>query len=352
MQAPSPILNKRETQELEKLKFRYGKLTSPSAVAKIGKKISISLPVQIKEVGKAATSAITEQELYAQAMKVVVEGFKILEQNAAKTSLSEKQILKNINKQKKHYDLEELQEICLVRGYDISKVVADYKLQDLGIAFVEGSATGAFGFAGLPFNLVLSTFIYYRAVQSIAMCYGYDVKNDPAELVIASDVFMNALSPSQSDNNELTNIIAKIMIMSESTAVKQTVKKTWTDMAARGGASLLITQMRALANKAAQKALHNAGKKGLENSIFKNVFEQLGKKLTQKAVARAIPVVSAVIGALFDTAQMHRVLEYADVFYNKRFLLEKEVRINLLFEESDTIIDVEEVKNGEPSTIP
>ena len=44
---------------------------------------------------------------------------------------------------------------------------------------------------------------------------------------------------------------------------------------------------------------------------------------------------------------MNRVLEYADVFYNKRFLLEKEVRINmLLMDENDeppVIIDATDV---------
>lgn len=64
--------------------------------------------------------------------------------------------------------------------------------------------------------------------------------------------------------------------------------------------------------------------------MFKSVFEQIGKKLTKQAVGKSIPVVSAVIGALFDIAQMNKVLEYADVFYNKRFLIEKEVRINTL----------------------
>ena len=52
----------------------------------------------------------------------------------------------------------------------------------------------------------------------------------------------------------------------------------------------------------------------------------------------------AFVGAFFDVAQMNRVLEYADVFYNKRFLLEKEVRINvLLMDENDeppVIVDV------------
>ena len=43
---------------------------------------------------------------------------------------------------------------------------------------------------------------------------------------------------------------------------------------------------------------------------------------------------------------MNKVLEYADVFYNKRFLIEKEVRINMLLDyendEKPVIIDVTE----------
>ena len=74
---------------------------------------------------------------------------------------------------------------------------------------------------------------------------------------------------------------------------------------------------------------------------FKDVFSQVGKKLTQKTIAKSIPVISGVIGALFDSAQMQQVLEYADVFYNKRFLLEKEQRINMLVGNNDCIFDVE-----------
>lgn len=118
--------------------------------------------------------------------------------------------------------------------------------------------------------------------------------------------------------------------MTEITTVKQVSKKTWEEMASSGGITLLICQIRALANKAAKNALEKTGQKGLEESLFKSVFEQIGKKLTKQAVGKSIPVVSAVIGALFDIAQMNKVLEYADVFYNKRFLIEKEVRINTL----------------------
>lgn len=327
---PTPVVNKKEETSLVALTERYNKLVEPSIIAKAGTKIGEVMPEKLKALGHSMKDAVTEAELYAQCMKVVGEGFNIVEKQAAKLSINEKTIVREINKNLKDNQIESLEEVCLVRSYDISKAVSSYKMQDLGLALVEGGATGYFGFAGLPFNLVLSLFLYYRAVQSIAMYYGYDVKNDSAELVIASEVFMNALSPSSSGSDEMSGIIGKVMLMTELTAVKQTAKKTWTEMASRGGITLLLTQMRALAHKSAQKALEKAGQKGLENSLFKEVFEQIGKKITQKSLGKAIPVAGAVIGALFDTAQMNTILEYADVFYNKRYILEKECRINTL----------------------
>ena len=216
----------------------------------------------------------------------------------------------------------------MARSYDISKLVSKYKTQDLGVAAIEGGVTGYFGFAGLPFNLVLSTFLYYRAVQSIAMYYGYDVKNNPEELEIAGAVFMNVLSPKSQAPNEVGEIVSKIMLMTELTATKQLSKKTWEEMAKHGGIPLLLCQMRALANTAAKKALEKAGKKGLEESLFKQIFEQIGKKLSKNVIGKSIPAIGGAIGALFDTAQMSAVLTYADIFYNKRYLAEKEVRIS------------------------
>lgn len=86
-----------------------------------------------------------------------------------------------------------------------------------------------------------------------------------------------------------------------------------------------------LGKRDGKKALENAGKKGLENNIFREIFEQVGRRLTLKAIQRAVPVVSAGIGALVDTAQMSTVLQYADIFYHKRFLIEKKERVSRLF---------------------
>jgi len=336
---PVPVIDKQELASLDLLTERYNKLTEPSKLVKVSEKVGRIVPQKLKDLGHGVGLSISEQELYAQMMDVVATGFKTIEEQAAKFSISERQILDKVNQCSSDRTITSLSEICLVRSYDLQKAVSKYRGQDTLTAAIEGGGTGALGFWGLPFNLVLSTFLYFRAVQSIAMFYGYDVKNDSAELVIASEVFANALNPTNNDiNNETTNIIAKIMVLSQAAVVKQTAKKTWTDMAARGGVPLLLTQMRALAHKSAKKALENVGAKGLENNLFKEAFEQVGRKLTLKAIGKSVFLFSTVFGALVDTSQMKKVLEFADIFYQKRFILEKENRIHSLIGKG--IIDV------------
>jgi hypothetical protein len=94
-----------------------------------------------------------------------------------------------------------------------------------------------------------------------------------------------------------------------------------------------------IAMRTAKKALEKAGKQGLEKAAVSEVFEQIGKKLTQKSIGKAIPYVGAVIGAAIDTAQMVQIIQYAQVFYGKRFILEKESRILALDGERTTAID-------------
>ena len=101
-------------------------------------------------------------------------------------------------------------------------------------------------------------------------------------------------------------------------------------MAKKGGIPLLLVQMKALASNTGKKALEKAGKTGMENTLFKEAFEQIGKGLTKKSIGKMAVGFSAIFGALIDTAQMKKVLEYADVFYHKRFILEREYKINNL----------------------
>lgn len=329
---PSPIVDEREARLLQSLTDRYERLIKPGPIKRLGGKIAKSLPEPVKKIGEGVRDAITEQELYSEALKVIGTGFNVVQEQAARFSISDARIMQQVG-ERIDGGINSLSQVCLARAYDIAPIIAGSRVSNLAAAFVEGAATGAPGFAGIPFNLVLSTFLYFRAVQVVALTYGYDVRNDPAEMEIAGQVFASSMNPtSKEGGNGTAAIIGKIMMVSEAAALKQTAAKTWTDMAARGGVGLLITQMRALANNAARKALANAGKAGIETSVFRTVFEQIGRRLTLKTVQRAVPVVSGAIGAFFDTGQMQNVLEYADVFYAKRFILEKETRVSMLLE--------------------
>ena len=94
--------------------------------------------------------------------------------------------------------------------------------------------------------------------------------------------------------------------------------------------------------KVGNKALENAGKKGLEQTVFRGILEQLGRYTTLKTTGKSMPIIGGVFGALFDTTQMKKVLDYADIFYHKRFIEEKNVRINYLFD-PESVGTVEDV---------
>lgn len=331
---PDPLLTNRELAELEVLTEQYEKMISPSKLKQLTEKVGSKIPENLRTaVGDAVdelASEIQQKELYAQVMKQVVDGFKVIEEQAARYSVTEAQIVEAANATLDGVAIRSIDELFMLRSFDVARIASDENGKHLLLAATEGAVTGAPGFAGLPFNIVFSMFLYYRAVQSVAMMYGFNVKEDPAEMVIAGEVFSNAMAPSAGSADGMTTAIGKVMLVAEMEGVKQTVKKGWTAMAARGGAATLIAQIRALANAAARKAIENAGKKSLENSVFKNVLEQIGKNITQKSLGKAVPVFGGVVGALFDVSQMNRVLQYANIFYHKRFIIEKQERIAAL----------------------
>ena len=323
------VIDDRELNSLDTLEEKYLKLIEPGKIKKVTNKIGKYVPESVKDFKNNITNSLTEKELFIQMMKLVNDGFSKVEETAAKYSVSEKSVLNRINKSG-NYNINKLEDICWMKSYDLAKVVNTYKTQDIAIASGEGAVTGLAGFAGLPFNLVLSTFLYFRGVQSIAMFYGYDIKNDPDELALAGVVFRKAINPKEEDNdgtNVDSSVIAKVLIISKAEVVKQASKKTWTEMASKGGVPLLLTQIRALGHNSAKKALEKAGKSGLEHSVFRDALEQIGKKLPKKAIPKLAMGVGALFGSLIDGNQMKNVLDYADIFYQKRFILEKETNI-------------------------
>ena len=74
-----PIIDAKEASSLKKLTERYDKLVQPGVISKIGNKAASLIPQPVKQAGKVAKNAVIEQELFIQCMKVVADGFGVLE---------------------------------------------------------------------------------------------------------------------------------------------------------------------------------------------------------------------------------------------------------------------------------
>jgi len=331
-----PVLDSRELELIKKLTEDYKKFSSQGPISKATKKFSRGIdkitPEKLKNLVSANLDAIAEIEFLKFVFRHASKGFEKLSEAGLKSTLSHKRIVKVLRDN--GCKIEQFENICLLRSYKIEPIVFKQKNWDLLAAFAEGAATGAPGFPGIPFNLVLSFLLFFRAVQRTALFYGYDVKNDPREMAFASDTTMFCLAPNIDTGTEtLGGLIGKMMFAANVSALKQALgSKTYTQMAKKGGGELLYVQIRALANKAAKKALKGAGKEGLELGVFRNLMEQIAKRLPKEVGKRSIPLVAAIVGGLSDTYYMNRILDGSNLIYHKRFLLEKVHRVNLLGE--------------------
>lgn len=353
--APDPILDERELSSLDALAERYRSLNEPGPIARGATIAGLFVPNEAKNAwdrGKRrlSTGVSAHRDLYDQAIAVVGRGFDKLEQQAAELSSSESFVLSRVNETSGRH-LHSLDEICLLRSYEVAEAVAPYKRADRQIAFLEGCLTGLPGFAGIPFNIALATLLGFRATQSVATFYGYDIKNDPAELALAGEVFIHSMehhapvngADAASHFEKVSSPIERVLLVGKGVAIKIGVKGGWKELAMRGGVAALMTEMRTVALRTAEEqalrsaeeqALRSAeeqaarvGAREIEQLVVRDALQQAGKDAAQKLVQRSIPVVSGIIGGYFDTKKVARALEVSDIFYQKRFILEKEKRV-------------------------
>ena len=98
---PKEVIDKKEEAQLNKLNERYNKLTTPNVIQNTGKivgdKVAKLLPENFKLTAENVKNGITEGELVKNCLDVVAKGFKVLEENAAKVTVSESKIIKEIN---------------------------------------------------------------------------------------------------------------------------------------------------------------------------------------------------------------------------------------------------------------
>ena len=321
----------------ERLVRDYEKFCKPgfigTKVNQVSAAVSKRIPPKLKKIAGKAVSKISEIELIQSAFNYAGDGFSQLSKHGAKLTISKKYIVQAVKR--RGAGIEDFHQIPFARSYQIEAAVESAKLRRLLYATAEGAATGAAGALGIPFNIALSFFLFFRSTQAIAMTYGYDLENDPSEMAIASEVTLNSLEPRLfTVDGGVEASLAKLMMTSELSALGSALTKgiPFAKMIENGGLQSLFVQIRAFGHASAQKALEKSGQKTLEAGFFKGILERVGEKATKEATAKSIPYISAFFGAGIDTFLMNRVLTGANLFYHKRFLAEKALRIKVFAE--------------------
>ena len=253
--------------------------------------------------GKFSPQALADKMLTAAA-----EGFTRLQAQAARYTPGEMEILKAVNACSATRKASRIAEICTLRSYAVHRAVRQSRRQHLLGAVAQGGGTGVFGLAGLPFHLVLSLFLSFRAVETVALFYGFDPRRNSAELAFAGQVFLCALSGGPTAVHDFLHA-----------PVENTPAK--------------LAALRAQADATA-KTLGDAGTKSVERMVFQETLEQLLRRFLLRDLGRLVPVLSAAIGAVLELRQMDTVLTFADLVYHKRFLTEKGSRLRALQERS------------------
>jgi hypothetical protein len=332
LQTPDPILNQQEEAIAERLTKDYERFCKLNFVGKgmtSAKNLVLKVvPEGLKKATAGAAEAVMELAPIQKALEFAGAGFSELTKHAAKLSTSKSHVIKSL--QKKGCEIDAFDQIPFIRSYKLEQTVSFEVTANLCMAAVEGGVTGAPGVIGIPFNLALSFFLYFRATQAIALRYGYDVKDNPGELAIASEVTLQSLEPRlNAMPNSVSGQLLKVMTASQLTALQVALVKgvNFETMAKSGGLNLLFVQLRAFGHASARKALDKSGQKSIEAGIFKGLLEKVGSRLTKQAGAKAVPFLGAFFGAGIDTYLMHRILTGANLIYHKRFLVEKAQRI-------------------------
>jgi hypothetical protein len=339
---PHPILDSREKDLIKTLSDEYTKFVEPGVISKttqyIKDGISHVTPQKVKEITNQGLSKVqntlkqvTDGQFVQTTLEQVVKGYSFFNETLAKFTLTQNGIVKDLKKVEPN--LESLEEICRLRSYVIESRISNLDIFRIGSAFINGGATGLVGLAGIPVNLVISYFLYFRFIQEIAMYYGYNVHEDPRELEFASDVVLECLAPSkESGAKNLAGAIGRIKLQSDFDALKLALIKgsSFNKLIERGGIELGYVQIRSFGHKSAMNALDKAGIDQMEVRVFKRLMERVGSVLTKEVAQKAVPVISAIIGSFSDVYFMKRILKGGNIIYHKRFLLEKETRVKRL----------------------
>ncbi len=170
----------------------------------------------------------------------------------------------------------------------------------IGIATVEGGATGTTGLPGIAADVPAIITIALRTIHKIGVCYGFEAKTTEDR------DFIRGIMAASGANDMSEKLAALATLRSiEVTIAKQTWKK--------------------MAQTAAQSQMSK------EAAIIglKNLAKQLGVNLTKRKALQTIPIVGAVVGASVNGWYIKDVGWAARRAFQERWLIENEKIIEI-----------------------
>ncbi len=173
----------------------------------------------------------------------------------------------------------------------------------IGIATVEGAATGAFGILAAPIDVPAIMTIATRTIHKIGLCYGYECKKKKDK-----DFVLGILAASGA--NEMTEKVAALAVLR---SVEVTIaKQTW--------------------KRIAQIAAQRRVSKEAGIIAIKNLAKQIGINLTKRKALAAIPFIGAAVGGSVNGWYVKEVGWAARRAFQERWLVDnqRDVAIELV----------------------
>ncbi len=198
-----------------------------------------------------------------------------------------------------------------------NKKVADKIVNDQSfINGILGAGTGAAGLlalpATIPIDLVKAWKIQAFTIRCIAYCYGYADQNTD----LKTDIYLLLSNDSMAALKQLVSQEAASAAM-HAAATAETIKKSVAREAAKAAPKYAAKVVVKLAGKEAA----NYVVKGIPKHVTKALWKIGGRKVVeraiQKSLTKAVPVIGAVTGFVFDWTSTQAVGKLAIEFYEK-----------------------------------
>lgn len=163
----------------------------------------------------------------------------------------------------------------------------------VGVAAVEGGATGIYGAFGTVVDIPAVTTLAMRTIHKIGLCYGFECKTEEDK-----QFALGILSISGSNSVKEKNLaLAKLKSIHTTIA-----KETW--------------------KKISEKAANNRLSDEATIMMIKKVAKKLGINLTKRKALQILPLVSVVVGSSSNAWFMKEVSNAAKRAFQERWLIE------------------------------